>query len=174
MNYRNRFGITLFGLLLLSTGSGQANMLGSTESSVEDSPLADLPWVNAEIDTPGDTGQYTSIAIDPNNGGIYISYYDAENQELRLANSLWSGWDCDAGNGPIDDWGCLTVDSGADVGKYSSIAIDRQADLGSPTTMPPTAISSTCTSTILIWRHELSLRSIRGFQLFPQLACTPP
>ena len=94
------------------------------------SPGADLPWVNAEIDTPGDTGQYVSVAIHPGNGNIYISYYDATNQELRLALSGRGASNCGPNGGPSGNWHCMTVDSGADVGKYSSIAVDPNGGLG--------------------------------------------
>ena len=135
MSIRNIFSIVIFGILLIlvkgSVLAGEPQIIEKPSIKVVTaSPGANAPWINREIDTPGDTGQYTSIAIDPANSGIYISYYDATNQELRVANSLWIGQKCDTGNGPFEGWGCLTVDSGVDVGKYSSIAVDPTGGFG--------------------------------------------
>jgi hypothetical protein len=125
MNGRNVFGLVLSViLLLLAAGSGLARGPQPTEPSeavaANASSAANAPWFNIEVDTPGNTGQYTSVAINPSNGGTYVSYYDATNQALRMAMNRGFG----LGNcGPNNDWLCQTVDSGADFGKYSSIAI---------------------------------------------------
>jgi hypothetical protein len=72
------------------------------------------------VDTDGDTGQYVSVAVDPVGyyGGTYVSYYDVTHQDLRVAHFTASGGNC----GPDDSWYCQTVDSGGDVGTYSSVA----------------------------------------------------
>lgn len=126
MKTRNLFGLILsVMLLLLAAGSGLARGPQPTEPSeaaaANASSAANAAWFNIEVDTPGNTGQYTSVAIDPSNGGTYISYYDATNQALRMAmNRGFASGNC----GPNNDWLCQTVDSGTDFGKHSSIAIN--------------------------------------------------
>jgi hypothetical protein len=78
------------------------------------------PWFFDTVDSTNDVGQYVSVALDPENGTIYISYYDATYGDLRMAKSVGSGGNC----GPDNAWLCETVDSVGDVGKYSSIAVD--------------------------------------------------
>ena len=92
----------------------------ASASGVNTGSAANAPWVNIEVDTPGAVGQHTSVAIDPSNGFTYVSYYDATNKALRMAQYVGTGGNC----GPNNDWSCQTIDSGADFGKYSSIAID--------------------------------------------------
>ncbi len=110
--------------LFLVAGSGLARgQLPSSspeETEMNASPGANTPWFNIDVDTPDDTGQHTSVAIDPSTGWIYVSYYDATNQELRMARYGGPSPNCD----PVSGWGCLTIDSGPDVGKYSSIAVN--------------------------------------------------
>ena len=67
------------------------------------------------IDSIGDVGEYTSLAI--NGSEIYISYYDSTNKDLKFARST------DYGN----TWlftNLKTVDFTGDVGTYTSIAVD--------------------------------------------------
>jgi hypothetical protein len=110
-------------LLILAAGSGLAREPQPTGRSepvgVNTSSAADAPWFNIEVDTPNDTGQYTSVAIDPSRGRTYVSYYDATNQALRAAVDIGGDGTC----GPNNSWLCVDMDWGADVGKYSSIAI---------------------------------------------------
>jgi len=124
MKVRNVFGLMLSVMLLLMVpGSGLAREPQPTGPSeavgVNADPAANARWFNIDVDTPGDVGQYTSVAIDPSSGFTYASYYDATNKALRMAFNPGLG-SCD----PNDDWSCQTVDSGADFGKYSSIAIN--------------------------------------------------
>jgi len=111
-------------LLLLVVGSGQAREPQPTGPSeavgVNASAAANATWFNITVDAY-DVGQYTSVAIDPFNNTTYVSYYDATNKALRMAmnRGFGSGGNC----GPNNSWLCQTVDSGADFGKYSSIAI---------------------------------------------------
>jgi hypothetical protein len=126
MKVRHIFGLMLsVMLLLLAVGSGLAHGPQSTGSSEAVDLRADLsasaPWLNSEIDTPGNVGQYASVAIDPLTETTYVSYYDATNKTLRLSMNKGFG----SGNcGPNNSWLCTTVDSSGDVGKYSSIAIN--------------------------------------------------
>jgi hypothetical protein len=77
-----------------------------------------------EVDAVENTnrGQHVSVAIDPIFGGVYVSYYDATAHRLRMANYVISGGNC----GPDDSWRCRTVDSGNEVGMYSSIAVSAR------------------------------------------------
>jgi hypothetical protein len=126
MKVRNVFALMLsVMLLLLAAGSGLAQGPRPTRSSeaggVNADTTANAPWSNIEVDTPGNVGQYASVAIDPLSDTTYVSYYDASNKRLRLAMNKGFG----SGNcGPNNSWLCTTVDSSGDVGKYSSIAIN--------------------------------------------------
>ncbi|MDA0300773.1 MAG: hypothetical protein O3B40_10150, partial [Actinobacteria bacterium] len=66
------------------------------------------------VDSAGDVGRYTSIAI-RDNGNPVISYYAAANTALKVAACTTA--DC-TGTPTI-----TTVDSAGDVGRYTSIAI---------------------------------------------------
>ena len=130
MKVRNVFGLMLsVVLLLVVAGSSLAREPQPTGPSEavggNANTAANAPWFNIQVDTPGYTGQYTSVAIDLSNGATYVSYYDATNQELRMAVNVGSGGNC----GPNNSWSCQTVDDGggADVGKYSSIAVNPQS-----------------------------------------------
>jgi hypothetical protein len=60
------------------------------------------------------------VAIDPDSGATYISYYKDTTDDLMVATRVGPGGNC----GAYHHWQCDTVDSGGDVGKESSIAID--------------------------------------------------
>jgi hypothetical protein len=111
-------------LLFQAAGSGFAGgsklLMPQDNTDFNASPGANAPWFNIDVDTPNNEGQHTSAAFDPSRGWTYISYYDATNQRLRMARLGGPALDCD----PISDWGCLTIDSGPDVGKSSSIAVN--------------------------------------------------
>lgn len=112
-------------LLILAAGPdlvrGSQDTGSSESAGVSASPGASAPWFMTEVDTGGDIGLHASVANDPSRGAIYVSYYDASNQVLRLARSDGLGPDhC----GPNGEWGCHTVDSGPDVGKHRSVAVN--------------------------------------------------
>ncbi|MBI4043804.1 MAG: hypothetical protein HY393_03285 [Candidatus Diapherotrites archaeon] len=79
-------------------------------------------WNIDVIDSQGNTGLYTSIAVSPQ-GDPYISYYDATNADLKLAKKVGAGGNCGGGR-----FSCITIDEPpgsagqADVGSYSSLA----------------------------------------------------
>ncbi|MHA1937511.1 MAG: hypothetical protein ACW97O_04810 [Candidatus Thorarchaeota archaeon] len=43
-------------------------------------------WLCQTIDSSGDVGMYSSIAVNPSTGGIGIAYYDATNGQLKYAH----------------------------------------------------------------------------------------
>jgi hypothetical protein len=83
---------------------------------------ATAPWFNIEVDTPNDVGLYSSVALNPAYGSIYISHYDATNQALRMTRYPGNGLDCN----PQTDWACIELDGAVDLGRYSSIALNPE------------------------------------------------
>ncbi|NKE71607.1 FG-GAP-like repeat-containing protein [Candidatus Manganitrophus noduliformans] len=72
---------------------------------------SDPVWTTQTVDSGGNTGQHTSIAVDAS-GNQHISYYDATNQDLKYAK--WTG----------SSWSIQTVESAGNVGLITSIALD--------------------------------------------------
>ncbi len=68
-------------------------------------------WEAEFVDAVGNLGAFTSLAFTAN-GVAYISYYDFENGNLKLANG-WPG-----------DWEINTLDTTGNTGMYTSTAID--------------------------------------------------
>ena len=68
-------------------------------------------WVTTMVDSGGDVGDYSSLAVN-SSGYAYISYYDKTNGNLKYAT-----------NAP-GSWVITVVDSDGDVGNYSSLAMD--------------------------------------------------
>lgn len=121
-----RWVLPLVALLALAVivGAGQAQSAPPEDDAWIDSVnvAGNLPWQYGEVDSVsgGYTGRYVDIVVAPHNGTVYVSYYDATNQELRMARSTTPG----AGNcGPSDSWNCSTVDTDGNVGMYSSIDV---------------------------------------------------
>jgi hypothetical protein len=73
--------------------------------------IAAHAWVAETVDSDGDVGSYTSIAMDSLDY-VHISYYDATNDDLKYATNASGSWVTE------------TVDSAEDVGRYTSIALD--------------------------------------------------
>ncbi|MEW6069585.1 MAG: fibronectin type III domain-containing protein [Candidatus Thermoplasmatota archaeon] len=67
-------------------------------------------WSTEIVDSEGDVGQYSSIALD-SYGYPHISYYDFDNNDLKYAR--WNG----------SAWSIAIVDSAGWVGEYTSIAV---------------------------------------------------
>ncbi len=76
-------------------------------------------WNTQTIDSEGDVGLYTSIALD-SLGAIHISYLDKTNDDLKYATST---------SGNEGTWQTTTVDTIGDVGIYGSIAIDSNDEV---------------------------------------------
>ena len=64
------------------------------------------------VDSAGNVGQYSSLALDAG-GFAHISYYDATNGDLEYVRRT------------VSDWQFETVDSEWDVGKHTSLALDN-------------------------------------------------
>lgn len=89
---------------------------------------AAAPWFFDVVDTyppdppdPAyDVGQHVSIALHPETGKPFISYYEAAHQMLMMAEYTGSGGNC----GENNDWECEIIDHNGNVGQYSSIAFN--------------------------------------------------
>jgi len=79
-------------------------------------------WANTTVDSVGTVGQYTSIAIDSNDV-VHISYYDATTKDLKYASNMQSSIQTGFGNV------IKFIDRDAEVGRYSSIAVDLNGDV---------------------------------------------
>lgn len=79
-------------------------------------------WTTITVDTVGDTGQYTSLAL-TSAGGVRISYYDATLNVLKYAA-------CDTTcTTVLLNWSVATIDTpGFDVGRFSSLALDSSGN----------------------------------------------
>ena len=115
-------------LLLLFGGSGWAQEsgpnVGESPEAVEEALADQIQRFTATVDATDDVGSHVSVALHPDSGVPYISYYDADKGDLRMAVYVTSGGNC----GPNNAWECQTVDSNGDVGQYSSIAIYTSHD----------------------------------------------
>ena len=73
-------------------------------------------WDKVSVDTTGNVGYYTSIAIDSNDA-VHISYLDFTNIDLKYAT-------CSSGCTTASNWDIVSVDTTGNVGYHTSIAID--------------------------------------------------
>ncbi|MHC1680661.1 MAG: fibronectin type III domain-containing protein [Methanomassiliicoccales archaeon] len=70
-------------------------------------------WVSSVVDSQGDVGEQSSIAVDAE-GFVHIAYYDDSNGTLNYANN-------------VEGWNTVVVDnSSSKVGMYPSIALDSE------------------------------------------------
>jgi PGF-pre-PGF domain-containing protein len=75
------------------------------------SPASALDWTTETVDSPGDVGWYTSLALD-NSDNPRISYMDWTNRHLKYAAKADAGW--------INE----TVDMTNAVGEFTSLKLD--------------------------------------------------
>jgi hypothetical protein len=73
-------------------------------------------WNTVPVDSAGDAGEYTSLALD-GSGNPRMSYYAFDTGALKYA------W-CDAGCDNSSNWNRLTVNSAGTVGADTSLALD--------------------------------------------------
>ncbi len=69
-------------------------------------------WTTTTVDDVGNTGFYTSLAVDAS-GGVHVSYQDYFGRDLRYAY-----------RSPAGTWTATTVDSLGDTGLHTSLAVD--------------------------------------------------
>jgi hypothetical protein len=80
----------------------------------------DISWQIYKVDTSGNKGKYTSLAVD-NEGNRHISYFDdASNEGLKYAYGP-------AGTGDIS-WQIYKVDYSGDTGQLASLALDNEGN----------------------------------------------
>ena len=85
-----------------------------------------LIWSTVAVDTAGSVGFYTSLAVQEN-GDLAVSYYDATNSDLKFAV-------CDLSASAYGnciqpgDWSATTVDAEGAVGRYTSLAVNADAN----------------------------------------------
>jgi hypothetical protein len=70
-------------------------------------------WHNEQVDTEGNVGQYSAIAVAAATGAVHIGYYDATNGDLKHAAKATA----------TSAWVKTMVDPGGNVGLYPSIAV---------------------------------------------------
>ncbi len=88
------------------------NLMYATKAvSAPPPPPGSTGWSAQPVDSTGDVGWHTSIAID-GSGKAHISYYDADNANLKYATNATGNWE------PV------TLAGTGDVGQYSSLSID--------------------------------------------------
>jgi len=81
-------------------------------------------WSCQVVDSDTDVGKHTSITVGRGTDA-WISYWDDTADDLRVANFVGTGGNCDDLYGGADAWNCTIVDSTGIVGEYNSIALDR-------------------------------------------------
>ncbi|MCX6128748.1 MAG: collagen-like protein [Proteobacteria bacterium] len=90
-----------------------SSLVSPVSKSYGPSPASCTALYGVNIDSPGNVGQYTSIAQD--NGALHVSSYDVTNQDLKYSTC--------AGNCNIAaNWSNEVIDSNGNVGLYTSLA----------------------------------------------------
>jgi len=80
-------------------------------------------WAIRDVDAARNVGTHLAVALHPDTGEPYMSYYDSAGGDLWFARHVAFGGNC----GTENRWSCQVVDSGGDVGQYSSIAVFTDA-----------------------------------------------
>ncbi len=93
--------------------------LGATLAGASDhEALPAAEWLIATVDSTREVGYNVSVAVDPETGHTYISYYEGIDGDLWLARTGAPVGNCGSGN----TWECRVLDSDSIVGEYSAIA----------------------------------------------------
>lgn len=91
---------------------------GAVGATTGNGSCADTAFACTTVESTGDTGADTSIAIDAS-GSAWVSSRDVTNTALRVAHHVGSG-----GTGCASTaWTCTEVDNTANVGEFSQIAV---------------------------------------------------
>ncbi len=117
---RNILRILALSVLIILGTIGTRSVTALSPTRVD---VAYAPWDFSLVESTNDVGMHVSLARHPHTGQLYMSYYDATNEDLRLAKYVGSGGNC----GPGNSWSCEIVDDGGgtdNVGMYSSLAFD--------------------------------------------------
>jgi hypothetical protein len=78
-------------------------------------------WVKTTLDSFGEVGGYSSIAVSKNSH-VHISYYNGTIDLVTRLDALkYAHWD-------RESWNIETIDYDADVGRFTSLALDRNGD----------------------------------------------
>ena len=80
----------------------------------------DMSWNIYNVDSSGDQGRYTSLALD-NEGNRHISYFDNTNKDLKYAYGP-------SGLGVDISWELYSVDTSGSVGAFSSLVLDNSGN----------------------------------------------
>lgn len=120
--FRIRFG----GLIAVILTFGWSWLSNTAQAEIH-TPES-LTWQIEVIDYVGDVGLLPSLALESGSEDPYISYYDNDLGDLKLAFPVGEGGDC----GPSNRWSChsLSFQNITDFGLYSSLAFNSQGDWG--------------------------------------------
>lgn len=95
----------------------------ATRVGIGGSGCASPAWSCTTIETTGDVGLYSSLAIGSDET-VWVAYQDTTNSDLRIARYVGSG-----GVGCASAaWSCTLVESANSVGRHLSLALDAQGN----------------------------------------------
>jgi PGF-pre-PGF domain-containing protein len=98
-------------LALNATGYPSISYYDGTNQDLKYARRDGLTWNTETVDSTGDVGQYTSLALDSATGNPRIAYYDLTNEDLKY--TAWDG----------ATWNAVIVDSTGNVGQYTSLKL---------------------------------------------------
>ena len=114
-------------LALDSNGDSHISMYDSGNDNLKYISDSSGPWVETSLVSANDVGGHNSLAIDSNNA-IHIAYFGYLNPEgTGVKNLMYSS--CASSCGTPSSWSTTIIDNSADVGKWTSLAIDSNDHL---------------------------------------------